>query len=328
MNIHEAIAAFTTHLRARGKESSAHTYAAYLLPFAQWLDGRLDQRGVAVTEVSTADLVAYQCHVAERRHQRTGKPLSSTTRATRTIAVVVLFRWLHRHDVLLHDPAASLRLPRASRRLTVAKDHLSQQEVIALLQTQAARVEEYTSGSLPWAREMRNLALIALALATGRRCHGLVSLRLADLDLERGELRVAQEKGRTGRVLPVAAWCVGILRRYVADARAMVMGKRASVFLYPSRRTEHIGERGFAEVLDGIVANTITKNPDLVELPSKRISTHSLRVSFASMLFANGITIRSLNELMLHANLTTTAQYTPIAVDDLRRVLMGVHPRA
>ena len=119
MNIHEAITAFTNHLRARGKESSAHTYAAYLLPFAQWLD----QRGVAVTQVSTADLVAYQCHVAERRHQRTGKPLSSTTRSTCTIAVVVLFRWLHRHDVLLHDPAASLRLPRASRRLTVAKDH-------------------------------------------------------------------------------------------------------------------------------------------------------------------------------------------------------------
>ena len=126
----------------------------------------------------------------------------------------------------------------------------------------------------------------------------------------------------------MARWCVVVLCRYLDGARALVAGERPSPFLFPSRRSGHLGIRGFAEVLDGVVPETIRRNGDLTDLPRKRISTHSLRVSFAALLFANGINIRSLNELMLHANLSTTAQYTPIAVNDLRRVFLTAHSRA
>jgi site-specific recombinase XerD len=64
-----------------------------------------------------------------------------------------------------------------------------------------------------------------------------------------------------------------------------------------------------------------------LELPGKRITWHSLRVSFATLLFANGCDIRSVNELLLHRLLSTTAQYTPIPVDDLRQVCRMAHPR-
>jgi site-specific recombinase XerD len=66
----------------------------------------------------------------------------------------------------------------------------------------------------------------------------------------------------------------------------------------------------------------------LTELPNKRISTHSLRVSFAKLMHDHGCNIRSLNELMLHRSLNTTAAYTPITVDDLRRAVLPCHPRA
>jgi integrase/recombinase XerD len=321
---HAAVAAFLHHLRTSGRDGSARAYGGHLDAFERWLAGaRVD-----LLRATTADLAGYQRHIAERQHHRTGAPLSAATRSLATIAVLVLYRWLARRGQLLCDPAAALLVPRAQRQLTVAKDHLTQQEVVALLQAQAARVEEQAAGSLPWARELRNLALVATALATGRRVHGLVTLRVADLDLERGELRVAVEKGRTGRVLPVAGWCVGVLRRYLRDARQLLAGGRESDYLFPSRRSSGLGRRGFAAVLDQVVAEAARRNPDLADLPAKRISTHSLRVSFATLLFANGCNIRSLNELMLHERLSTTALYTPIAVDDLRRELRLAHPRA
>jgi integrase/recombinase XerD len=72
----------------------------------------------------------------------------------------------------------------------------------------------------------------------------------------------------------------------------------------------------------------VAENPDLQELPGKHITWQSLRVSFATLLFANGCAIRSVNELMLHRSLSSTARYTPIPVEDLRQVCRTAHPRA
>ena len=322
---HPAIVAFLTHLRDGGRMRSAATYSGYFVPFEAWCAGR----GLDLLHATHDDLVAYQCAVAVSCHVRTGEPLSGCTRVTRNVAVCVLYRWLYRRGVLLFNPAAKLRLPTIPRRLTVAKDHLSQQEVMALLQTLTARVEEQVNGTIPWARELRNLALMATAIATGRRCEGLVTLRVTDLDLERHELRVAREKSRTGRVLPVAAWCIDVLRRYLQEARAIVLGPhRTSDFLFPTRKAAGICGRSLTEILHVAIQETIRRNPDLIHLPRKRISTHSLRVSFASMLFANGCNIRSINELMLHANLSTTSLYVPLGVAELRRALLMAHPRA
>ncbi len=321
---HPAIAAFLDHLRAKDRPRSADTYASYLAPFQVWLV----ERELDLLHLTTVDLMDYQRRIAERRHHRTGEPLASATRATAAIAVISLFLWMYRRGMLIRNPAAKLRLPKVPRRLTVAKDHLSQQEVIALLQTQAAVVHELPDGTIAWARERRNLALIAMALATGRRCMGLVTMRTDHLDLERNELRVDWEKGRAGRVLPVSEWCMAIQRRYLRDARHLVIGSRESPCLFPSRRTGQLCARAFVTVLEHIVAETIRRNPDLSDLPGKRISTHSLRVSYASMLFQGGCNLRSLNDLMLHTSLATTAQYTPLSIQDLRRALVLVHPRA
>ena len=84
----------------------------------------------------------------------------------------------------------------------------------------------------------------------------------------------------------------------------------------------------FACVIATVTARTVADNPDLQELPGKNITWQSLRVSFATLLFANGCAIRSVNELMLHRSLSSTARYTPIPVEDLRQVCRTAHPRA
>ncbi len=77
-----------------------------------------------------------------------------------------------------------------------------------------------------------------------------------------------------------------------------------------------------------MVGRAVRENRDLTDLPGKRVTWHSLRVSFAGLLFSNGCDIRSVSELLLHRLLSTTAAYTPIPVDDLRRVFRTAHPRA
>jgi site-specific recombinase XerD len=321
---HPAITAYLDALRSAGKASTATATAAHLAHFPAWLA----TQGLDVLHASAADCARYQLWLANEYRTRTGTPLAPSTQATAILVVKALYRWLHRRGVLLTDPAATLVPPDPPRRLVVAKDHLSQQEAMALLDTGAARVQEADPGSPTRALRLRDLAAITLALATGRRCQGLCDLHLAHLDGEQHELRVEREKGKAGRVLPIAPWAVAVVQRYVAEARPHLLHGRESPFLLVSERAGRLSERGFAYLLDEAVLATIARNPDLTDLPGKRISTHSLRVTFAVTLFANGCGIRSLNELMLHRTLTTTAQYTPIPLDDLRRVLLTSHPRA
>jgi site-specific recombinase XerD len=321
---HPAIMAYLDSLRAADKASTATTNAGFLAMLTRWLA----PQAIDPFHATAADLARYQLWLANEHRTRHGEPLALSTQATAILVVKALYRWLHRRGVLLTDPAAALVPADPPTRLAVAKDHLSQQETIALLDTSAARVVEAASGSTTRALRLRDLAAIVLALATGRRCQGLCDLHLAHLDTAQHELRVEREKGKAGRVLPIAAWAVAVVQRYIAEARPLLLHDRESPYLLVSQRAARLCERGFACLLDEAVAATITRNPDLTDLPGKRISTHSLRVTFAVTLFANGCGIRSLNELMLHANLTTTAQYTPIPLEDLRRVLLASHPRA
>jgi integrase/recombinase XerD len=155
-----------------------------------------------------------------------------------------------------------------------------------------------------------------------------VGLRLCEVDVERNEIRVEREKGRTGRVLPVADWAMATVRRYLTEARLMTLKGKGSPWLFVSQNAAVLCTRGVGFMLAAAIAETIRCNPDLTDLPNKRISTHSLRVSFATLLFQGGANIRSINELMLHSSLTTTGRYTPIPVADLRRALLAAHPRA
>jgi site-specific recombinase XerD len=322
---HSAFIAFLSGLQAASRHRTATSYDSYLARLEGWMRAT----GIDPLRASTDDLRCYQMWIAETcRRQADGKPLARTTQLTCILVVRSCYAWLAKHGHLLHDPAAALVLPRVPRSLTVAKDHLSQQEAQALIETAEALAHVAPHGTSPWAIHARNLALVAIAIATGRRCHGLVSLRISDLDRERDELRVALEKSKMGRVLPVANWAMVAIDRYLAGPRDRLLNGASSSWLFVSQRAEQLSARGFAFVLDTLVAETIRRNPDLAELSAKRISTHSLRVSFAKMLHDHGCNIRSLNELMLHRSLETTAQYTPVSVNDLRRAILPLHPRA
>ena len=174
---HPFFTAFLDNLRASGKESTATTYRWYLGLFEHWFISV----NLAPEKIATDDVRHYQRWLSETYRRPNGASLATTTRGTCIAVVKSAYQWLYRQGRVLVDPAAKLVPPKVRRSLAVAKEHLSQQEAQALIETAATLVREAVPGSASWATAQRNRALIAVALATGRRCLGLVSLRLMTL---------------------------------------------------------------------------------------------------------------------------------------------------
>jgi integrase/recombinase XerD len=309
-------------LAGQGRHSTAKSVRLVLDQYAAFLATR-ERTPVTAT---ADDLGAYRLFLASPAASVRKAPLALSTQGTRIAVVKGFHRFLRRRGFVLYDVSTCLELPRLSQR-TVRKDWLDQQEAQALLATAADRVADQPAGSLPWACALRDLAVVALALATGRRRSGLVGLDLKDFDADEGEIRVAWEKGRPGRVLPVAAWAVAIVVAYRNRARPIILDGRHSDALFVGEHNVRYPVETYAGLLARLHAATCTANPDLTDLPGKRLTSHSLRVTFARTLFANGCQIRSINELMLHQKLSTTARYTPIPLEEMRRVLRTAHPR-
>ncbi len=158
-----------------------------------------------------------------------------------------------------------------------------------------------------------------------------LEMTLAQLDLARSEgaeVRIECEKGLVGRVLTIAAWAVTVLRSYVERARPILCWQRDNPFLFVGDDGPQLGTNTLAGIIERVQAATVTANPDLTELADKHLTPHSLRVTFASLLFQGVANIRTINELMLHRQLGVTARYIPVDLDDLRRACATAHPRA
>jgi site-specific recombinase XerD len=322
--LHPAIDEHLAALELRGRHLTAAGRRTALRDLLAWLT----DRRVDLLAVTTEDLLAYQAHLAGGFSSVPGRPLGREGQASRVFRIKSFYRWAEFRGLVLVDPARPLRV-HVVRSRVVLRDHLTLQEATALLQTAAAVVRERDEGTRRWAIAVRDLALLCLALATGRRRSGLIGLTLDDVDLANAELRCEREKGRAGRVNPVAGWAVDVLRLYMERARLVLIGDAAVPWLFVGRS----GDRPMTAALlwyafRPLLARTIRDNPDLAELAGKRVTWHSLRVSFAVALFINGCDIRSVSELLLHRTLSTTARYTPLGFDDLRLACRRAHPRA
>ena len=321
--MHETMNLFCKQLEAKEKHETAKAYSIALVQLHQWLMGKkLDP-----LRITTRDLQEYQCWLAEGYRSQNGALLERSTQATRLAAVKSFFRWLEKRGLIFADIAKKIKLPRIRRHIT-SKDYLTLQEATALLQTKLGLMTKFPPGSYRWARELQGLALLSIAIASGRRRSSLLRIRVTDLDFARDELRIEYEKGKLGRVLPMAHWAMVVAKLYVEKGRPVLAWQFDNDWLFVGEKTPKIGATNFCKMLLEIHRQTVRDNPDLKDLPEKYLTPHSMRVSFATLLFQGGCNIRSINELMDHESLTTTACYTPLHVDDLRRECQKAHPRA
>lgn len=322
--LHDSMQKFFEALELQGRASTAKGYVHALGRYDAWLQ----VRRVDPIHTMANDILEYQKHLATSYRKPNGQPLKRSTQSTWLSAVKSYYDYLYRRGVILHDPASKLKLPKLkNNRITC--DPLSQQEAMAMMQVQAQMVTEHPENSQYWAMEFRNLALIAMAIATGRRTSSLTDLRVKDLDFARNEVRVEWEKGRAGRVLPCARWAMKVAKDYLERARPLLLEEKPDrAWLFVGQRTDRICVEYLARLVHKLQVRTAEENPDLEELASKKLKGHSLRVTFATMMFLNRAGIRIVNELLLHKQMSTSARYTPLELDDLRRACRLAHPRA
>ncbi len=324
--LHPLIEDYLTFLCLKKREGTAKIAREALRRFEYWcVDNNYN-----LLVVTKKDIESHLVYLVTEYRTPAGKPLARTTVGQRLANIKSWYQWLEQRDHVMVNPAAQVNI-RVPRSRLVVKEYLTQQEAIALIHTQVGLVEESAiTKNIVWAKRLRNLTAISLALATGRRVGGLENMLITNLDCDRHELRVEREKGRTGRVLPVAEWAMEVVKEYIKDARPLLLPKNSTdLWLFPnSAGTEPLSYGGFKNFLAELLQTTIEKNEDLIDLAKKTITWHSLRVSFATLLFSNDCPIRTVNELMLHRSLSTTAKYTPIPIEDMRSIFRTAHPRA
>jgi integrase/recombinase XerD len=298
---------FLQYLRhERGQaEHTQKTYAALLNKFIIWAQkhGLNDW-----TAIELKHLMSYLQH--ERERPLAGEPLESTKRLSsesvylEIAALRAFYRYAEAEKLLPANVAENLSLPRRWKRLPKA---LSNEEIDKLL----------AAGSLATPEYLCDQAVLELAYASGLRLAELCHLRLEQLHLEAGFINVIG-KGNKERVVPVGKTAIAALNRYLDAGRPKLVTPKspATVFL----------------TLRGTPFATVTmwlriKNRVLRAGVSRNITPHMLRHSFATHLLEHGADLRVIQELLGHANISTTEVYTHVTGNRLRDIHRKFHPR-
>jgi integrase/recombinase XerD len=258
--------------------------------------------GGDVTTASADILKAYMAHM-------TDAGLAPRTAARRLSCLKQFFRFLFAENIRADDPTSVLESPRQGARLP---KYLGEDEVDLLLS--AAKADESPKG-------LRLLALLDLLYATGLRVSELVSLPLAAVARDRPVL-IVRGKGSKERMVPVGAPARASIAAYLeVRDRFLSAGAPSSPWLFPSRgATGHLSRDAVSKALKDLAIQS--------GIAPARISPHVLRHSFASHLLAHGADLRSLQQMLGHADISTTQIYTHVLDERLRRLVESSHPLA
>ena len=281
---------------------SRNTLEAYRSDLQQFGDF-LARRGLDPVTITPAELAAFVSELAEGRDGRS--PVAAATLQRKIACLRSFYRHLRRERLIEHDPAAELRGPRSRARLPQV---LSRDEIVRLL--------GQPRGSSPAA--VRDRALLETMYACGLRASEAIGLELSELDLEGGVLR-ARGKGSKERLVPIGSKAIASLTDYIEHARPRLVGLRDEPTVFVNLRGRPLSRQGLYKI--------VQRHATTAGLAS-RMSPHTLRHSFATHLLAGGCDLRSLQEMLGHADIATTQVYTHLSTERLRDVYFEAHPRA
>lgn len=275
--------------------STVDAYLIDLKSFAEWA-GR---RGLSGPEsVDRTVLRRYLAYLTTRGYAR-------RTVARRASTLRRYFTWLRRRGLVAGDPAAGLVAPRGDGRLPRV---LRADELRHLL-------EDDTATAPDDGRRLRDDAVLEVLYGSGVRVAELCGLDLGEIDLDRARI-VVRGKGGRSRVAPLSEPAVDALQRWLATGRPGFLSELSppkAVFL--NQRGKRLAPRDARRILDRRRSAAPTH-------------PHALRHTFATHLLDGGADLRVVQELLGHADLSTTQRYTHVSKERLRAVLDATHPRA
>lgn len=275
-------------------ENTLSSYQSDLRHCARWLEARHATPLVAASREKLLDYLA----------AAVGQGVQPRTSARRLSALRQFFRWLLREKQVPIDPTAQIESPRLGRPLPKT---LTEREVEALL---AAPDVDTPEG-------LRDRAMLETLYATGLRVSELVNLGPQQVNLAQGVLRVIGKGGKE-RLVPLGDEAAVWLRRFVRDARPVLLDERPAEALFPTRRGGPMTRQAFWYRI---------KKHALAAGIDRTLSPHTVRHAFATHLVNHGADLRVVQLLLGHSSLSTTQIYTHVARERLQALHRQHHPR-
>jgi integrase/recombinase XerD len=286
---------FREHLSLERRLSDL-TVSAYVRDLEQY-DAFLVSRGKrSAAAVNVEDVEAY---VGERAW-------AASTVARKIASLRAFHEFLRRRGHAEENPALQIRPPRQGRPLP---DVLTVPEVEALLGA--------TRGEKP--ADVRDRAMLEVLYSTGLRVSELIGLRVTDLDTKVGCVRCIG-KGDKERIVPVGRKALGMVEKYLRDARPQFIGKMTgSPTLFVNRRGRQLSRVGVWKILSAYGRRAGLR---------MALTPNMLRHSFATHLLERGADLRSVQLMLGHADISTTQIYTHVVEERLKQIYKAHHPRA
>jgi integrase/recombinase XerD len=273
-------------------------YRSDLLQFGRFLE----ERELSALDAQASDIADFLECLAKGGER---PPASPATIHRKSACLRSFYRHLRRDGLLERDPTATLSTPRRSRKLPQV---LTRGEVEKLL--------SQPSGTEPAA--LRDRALLELMYACGLRASEAIGLELMDVDVQEGVLR-ARGKGSKERVVPIGQAALKALRIYLERGRPGLVKGGPEAHLFVNFRGGQLTRQGLYKIV---------RRHALTAGLADRMSPHTLRHTFATHLLAGGCDLRSVQEMLGHADVATTQLYTHLSSERLKDVYFRAHPRA
>ena len=289
---------------------SRNTLDAYRSDLGQYV-GFLEGREHDVLTATGEDIGAFLDGLASGGVGPDGterKPAAAATVQRKAACLRSFYRHVRREGLLEADPTADVRGPRKREQLPKV---LTRGEVAKLL-----AMPGRDGSAEPIA--LRDKAILELMYACGLRASEATGLEIGDVDLEDAMLR-ARGKGSKERMVPIGSRAIDALVRYVRDARGALVGGGSERALFVNARGGRLSRQGLYKIVQ-----RHAKSAGLDD----RMSPHTLRHSFATHLLAGGCDLRTLQEMLGHADIATTQMYTHLSAQRLQDVYRDAHPRA
>ena len=290
------IAAYQAYL-AQEKHASANTLSSYIRDLNQFRTWLLDSGVTDLRKVKKENINEYLLHMTQ-----IGKSPATVTRSTASIKS--FYAYLLQSGAIKANPAKSVAAMKVERKYP---EILTNREVELFLE-QPKCVDE---------KGFRDHAMLELLYATGIRVSELIGLNVEDVNLSAGFIRCTS-RGKE-RIVPLYHTAVKALEDYVRDIRPRIIADEEEHALFVNMNGERMSRQGFWKI--------IKYYQEKAEI-DKDITPHTLRHSFAVHLLENGADLRSIQEMLGHADISSTQIYTHVVKKQLKDVYNKAHPRA
>ncbi len=290
----DQLASYQTFL-VEEKQASDNTVSSYVRDVHQYLQW-LDSEGISSEYATQADVDRYTKYLLSL-----GKTVSTVTRSLASLKS--FYSYLLGEHLVSANPAKGLTLEKVERKLPQI---LTSKEVELFLEQPDARD----------AKGCRDKAMLELLYATGIRVSELINLDLEHLNLSAGFLRCVDRKKE--RIIPLYPTAVRVLTDYIEHVRPQLLEKPDERALFVNMNGSRMSRQGFWKI--------IKHYQDMAGI-QKDITPHTLRHSFAAHLLENGADLRSIQEMLGHADISSTQVYTQVVNQRLKDVYNKAHPR-